>query len=35
MPVEYLTPAAGKRAVEVLRRLADLGQHRARPSLTC
>jgi predicted nucleic acid-binding protein len=32
MPVEYLTPATEKRAVEVLRRLADLGQHRA-PSI--
>jgi predicted nucleic acid-binding protein len=32
MPVEYLTPAAEKRAVDVLRRLADLGQHRA-PSI--
>jgi len=32
MPVEYLTPAAEKRAVEVLRRRADLGQHRA-PSI--
>jgi predicted nucleic acid-binding protein len=32
MPVEYLTPAAEKRAVEVLRRLAELGQHRA-PSI--
>ena len=29
MPVEYLTPAAEKRAVEVQRRLAELGQHRA------
>ena len=32
MPVEYLTPAAEKRAVEVQRRLAELGQHRA-PSI--
>ena len=32
MPVAYLTPAAEKRAVEVLRRLAELGQHRA-PSI--
>jgi predicted nucleic acid-binding protein len=32
MPVEYLTPAAEKRAVDVLRRLAELGQHRA-PSI--
>jgi len=32
MPVEYLTPAAEKRAVEVLRHLAELGQHRA-PSI--
>ena len=32
MPVEYLTPTAEKRAVEVLRHLAELGQHRA-PSI--
>jgi predicted nucleic acid-binding protein len=32
MPVEYLTPAAEKRAVDVLRRLAENGQHRA-PSI--
>lgn len=32
MPVEYLTPAAEKRAVEVLRNLAGRGQHRA-PSI--
>jgi predicted nucleic acid-binding protein len=32
MPVEYLTPAAEKRAVEVLRSLAGRGQHRA-PSI--
>ena len=32
MPVEYLTPAAEKRAVEVLRSLAERGQHRA-PSI--
>ena len=32
MPVEYLTPGAEKRAVEVLRHLAELGQHRA-PSI--
>ncbi len=32
MPVEYLTPAAEKRAVEVLRSLAGHGQHRA-PSI--
>lgn len=32
MPVEYLTPAAEKRAVEVLRSLARRGQHRA-PSI--
>jgi len=32
MPVEYLTPAAEKRAIEVLRRLAEHGQHRA-PSI--
>jgi hypothetical protein len=32
MPVEYLTPAAEDRAVEVLALLADRGQHRA-PSL--
>lgn len=32
MPVEYLTPAAERRAVDVLRRLADRGQHRA-PSI--
>jgi predicted nucleic acid-binding protein len=32
MPVEYLTPAAEKRAVEVLRELAGQGQHRA-PSI--
>ena len=32
MPVEYLTPAAEKRAVDVLRRLAGHGQHRA-PSI--
>lgn len=29
MPVEYLTPAAEERAVYVLRRLAENGQHRA------
>jgi len=29
MPVEYLTPAIEDRAVEVLTRLADRGQHRA------
>ena len=32
MPVEYLTPAAEKRAVEVLRSLAERGLHRA-PSI--
>jgi predicted nucleic acid-binding protein len=32
MPVEYLTPAAEKRAAEVLRSLAAHGQHRA-PSI--
>ena len=32
MPVEYLTPATEKRAVEVLRSLAGGGQHRA-PSI--
>jgi predicted nucleic acid-binding protein len=32
MPVEYLTPAAEKRSVEVLRALAGQGQHRA-PSI--
>lgn len=32
MPVEYLTPAAEKRAVDVLRSLAERGQHRA-PSI--
>jgi predicted nucleic acid-binding protein len=32
MPVEYLTPAAEKRAAEVLRSLAERGQHRA-PSI--
>ena len=32
MPIEYLTPAAERRAVEVLRTLADRGQHRA-PSI--
>jgi hypothetical protein len=32
MPIEYLTPAAERRAVEVLRSLADRGQHRA-PSI--
>ena len=32
MPVEYLTPAAEKRSVEVLRALAGGGQHRA-PSI--
>ncbi|HEX5298836.1 MAG TPA: hypothetical protein VFW50_17780 [Streptosporangiaceae bacterium] len=32
MPVEYLTPAAEKRAVEVFRNLAERGQHRA-PSI--
>jgi predicted nucleic acid-binding protein len=32
MPVEYLTPAAEKRAVGVLRSLAERGQHRA-PSI--
>jgi predicted nucleic acid-binding protein len=32
MPVEYLTPAAEKRAVQVLRSLAERGQHRA-PSI--
>jgi predicted nucleic acid-binding protein len=29
MPIEYLTPAAEQRAVEVQRQLADRGQHRA------
>ena len=29
MPVEYMTPAIGDRAVEVLTLLADRGQHRA------
>lgn len=29
MPVEYATPLAEDRAVQVLRRLADRGQHRA------
>jgi len=32
MPVEYLTPAAEKRAADVLRSLASRGQHRA-PSI--
>ncbi len=32
MPVEYLTPATEDRAVEVLLRLAEQGQHRA-PSI--
>jgi predicted nucleic acid-binding protein len=32
MPIEYLTPAAEDRAVEVLRLLAERGQHRA-PSI--
>jgi predicted nucleic acid-binding protein len=32
MPVEYLTPAAEKRSLEVLRALAGHGQHRA-PSI--
>jgi predicted nucleic acid-binding protein len=32
MPVEYLTPAAEKRSLEVLRILAERGQHRA-PSI--
>jgi predicted nucleic acid-binding protein len=32
MPLEYLTPAAEDRAVEVLRALADRGMHRA-PSI--
>lgn len=32
MPVEYLTPAVENRAVEVLRSLAERGQHRA-PSI--
>ncbi len=32
MPVEYLTPAAEDRAVEVQRLLAERGQHRA-PSI--
>ena len=32
MPVEYLTPAAERRAVEVLRSLAERGLHRA-PSI--
>jgi predicted nucleic acid-binding protein len=32
MPVEYLTPSAEKRAGEVLRSLAEHGQHRA-PSI--
>jgi len=32
MPVEYLTPAVGDRAVEVQRLLAERGQHRA-PSI--
>ena len=29
MPVEYLTPAIERRAIEVQAHLADLGQHRA------
>lgn len=32
MPVEYLTPAAEKRSVEIVRALAGQGQHRA-PSI--
>jgi predicted nucleic acid-binding protein len=32
MPVEYLTPAAERRSLEVLRTLAERGQHRA-PSI--
>ena len=32
MPVEYLTPAAEKRSLELLRSLAERGQHRA-PSI--
>jgi predicted nucleic acid-binding protein len=32
MPVEYLTPAAEKRSLQVLRSLAERGQHRA-PSI--
>jgi predicted nucleic acid-binding protein len=32
MPVEYLTPAAEKRSLDVLRSLAERGQHRA-PSI--
>lgn len=32
MPVEYLTPTAEKRSVEVIRALAGHGQHRA-PSI--
>jgi hypothetical protein len=32
MPVEYMTPAVENRAVEVLRSLAERGQHRA-PSI--
>ena len=32
LPVEYLTPAAEKRAADVLRHLAEHGQHRA-PSI--
>ena len=32
MPVEYLTPAIEDRAVEIVTRLADRGQHRA-PSI--
>ena len=32
MPIEYLTPGAENRAVEVLRNLAARGQHRA-PSI--
>jgi predicted nucleic acid-binding protein len=32
MPVEYLTPAAEKRSLQVLRILAERGQHRA-PSI--
>ncbi|NKY85687.1 PIN domain nuclease [Nocardia veterana] len=32
MPIEYMTPAGERRAVEVLRTLADRGHHRA-PSI--
>jgi hypothetical protein len=35
MPVEYLTPSAERRSVEVQAELVEQGKHRARPSPIC